>query len=159
MASRPASSSGKDLPAGVRVIAIDYTDVSAMAALFKEHATEVVISTISGQAHGLQQGLGDAAKLGGVKLFLPSDFGVDTVEYNEILQNVNVEFAAHLKKIGLPSARIFVICFALCSSMRTDRSSAEWFIHHIFAVGAQRRYWKNPSHRHRRSEIQHHAPR
>ncbi|KZP04207.1 NAD(P)-binding protein [Athelia psychrophila] len=105
--SRPASPSGKDLPAGAKVVAIDYTDVSALAALFKEHATEVVISTVSFQALGHQHGLGDAAKQAGVKLFVPSEFGVDTAEYNEALQNVKTELAAHLKNIGLPSARIF----------------------------------------------------
>ncbi|KZP31707.1 NAD(P)-binding protein [Athelia psychrophila] len=109
--SRPASSSGKDLPAGVKVVAIDYADVSTLAALFKEHATEVVISTVGAEVlGGLQQGLGDAAKQGGVKLFVASEFGMDTIKYQEggpYLGTVKAELAAHLKNIGLPSARIF----------------------------------------------------
>ncbi|KZP31715.1 NAD(P)-binding protein [Athelia psychrophila] len=109
--SRPASSSGKDLPAGVKVVAIDYTDVSALAALFKEHATEVVISTISAQVLGLQQGLGDAAKQGGVKLFVPSEFGFDTIKHREGLLGVKDELAVYFKQIGLPSARIFTGLF------------------------------------------------
>ncbi|KZP03696.1 NAD(P)-binding protein [Athelia psychrophila] len=105
--SRPESTSGKDLPAGTRVVAIDYTGISALVALFKEHATEVVISTVNFQALGLQHGLSDAAKQGGVKLFVPSEFAVDTAEYNEVFLNVKPKLAAHLKHIGLPSARIF----------------------------------------------------
>jgi len=109
--SRPASSSGKDLPAGVKVVAIDYTDVAALAALLSEHATEVVISTISHEVLGLQQGLGDAAKQGGAKLFVPSEFGFDTIKYREGLLGVKDELATYLKHIGLPSARILTGLF------------------------------------------------
>jgi uncharacterized protein YbjT (DUF2867 family) len=108
--SRPASSFVKDLPAGVKVVAIDYADVSALpalAALFKEHAIEVVISTVGAQVLGLQQGLGDAAKQGGVKLFVPSEFGFDTIKHREGRLNDKAELVAHLKHIGLPSVRVF----------------------------------------------------
>ncbi|KZP31697.1 hypothetical protein FIBSPDRAFT_724096 [Athelia psychrophila] len=108
--SRPASSSGKDLPAGATVVAVDYTDIPALAALFRAHATEVVVSTVGGPALGLQQGLGDAAKQGGVQLFVPSDFAVDTPTYRAALP-VKTAVAAHLSSIGLPSLRVFTGAF------------------------------------------------
>ncbi|KZP31696.1 NAD(P)-binding protein [Athelia psychrophila] len=113
--SRPASASGKDLPAEVKVVPVDYADVSTLAALFKEHGTEVVISTVGAEVlGGLQKGLGDAAKQGGVKLFVPSEFGFDTIKHTKggpSLGTIKAELAAHLKNIGLPSARIFTGLF------------------------------------------------
>ncbi|KZP33487.1 actin-like ATPase domain-containing protein [Athelia psychrophila] len=100
--SRPASSSGKDLPAEATV---DYVDTPALAALFRAHATEVVVSAVGGPALGLQRGLGDAAKQGGVQLFVPSDFAVDTPAYRAALP-VKTAVAAHLSSIGLPSLRV-----------------------------------------------------
>jgi len=45
--SRPESSSAKTLPAGVKVISVELTDVSALAAAFTEHKIDVVISTVA----------------------------------------------------------------------------------------------------------------
>jgi len=109
--SRPTSSSGKDLPAGVKVVAIDYTDVPTLAALFTEHATEVVISTVGAKVLNIQERLGDAAKQGGVKLFVPSEFGFDTIKYREGIAGIKDELAAYLHNIGLPSVRVFTGLF------------------------------------------------
>jgi saccharopine dehydrogenase-like NADP-dependent oxidoreductase len=68
--------SAKSLPAGVATAQVDYADTTAVAAVFTAHAVEVVICTIATSAVGTQNVLVDAAKMAGVKLFVPSEFGM-----------------------------------------------------------------------------------
>jgi hypothetical protein len=96
------------VPAGIKVIPVGFTDVPALAAAFKEHEIEVVISTIGHAALPNQKFLGDAAKQAGVKLFLPSEFGYSTIGQTEGELGLKTEFGEYLKEIGLPFARIFV---------------------------------------------------
>ena len=111
--SRPESSSGKNLPEGIKVLAIDFGDLPALRAAIKEHKIEVVISTVGPAALDRQTILGDAAKQGGAKLFIPSEFGFDTIGATQGLLAVKDQLAVHLKSIGLPSIRIFVSKLAL----------------------------------------------
>lgn len=84
------------------------TDVPALAATFKEHKIEVVVSTIAHAALPHQNLLGDAAKQAGVKLFLPSEFGYSTIGQTEGELGLKAKFGEYLQEIGLPSTRIFV---------------------------------------------------
>ncbi len=74
--SRPGSST-KAVPSGVQVIQVDFGNVAAVAAVLKEHQVDVVLSTVAPRLDAIagQQSLVDAAKLAGVKLFVPSEYG------------------------------------------------------------------------------------
>jgi len=107
--SRPESSSAKTLPAGVKVISVELTDVSALAAAFTEHKIDVVISTVGHAGLTHQYLLADAAKQAGVKLFLPSEFGFSTIGLEESGSGLGLKskFGIYVQEIGLPYLRIF----------------------------------------------------
>ncbi|KAJ7471935.1 hypothetical protein FB451DRAFT_1339635 [Mycena latifolia] len=94
----------KVVPAGVEVVTTDYADAAALAATFTEHKVDVVISTIATAAVGAQTILVDAAKLAGVKLFVPSEFGMATDGQSE---NPKEKVAEYIKTVGIPYARVF----------------------------------------------------
>ncbi|KIJ68788.1 hypothetical protein HYDPIDRAFT_107039 [Hydnomerulius pinastri MD-312] len=103
--TRPTST--KILPDGVKVVPVDYTDVSAVTAVLREHSIDVLISTLSGDGFAAQIPLADASKAAGVKLFVPSEFGSPTGGAKEGLLALKDQHAVHLKSIGLPSLRIY----------------------------------------------------
>jgi len=113
--TRPESLSAKSLLPGVKAVSVGLTDVPALAAAFKEHTIEVVISTIGLKGLPDQKLLGDAAKQAGVKLFVPSEFGFSTIGQTEGELGLKAEFGEYLKEIGVPFARIFVSCIFLCN--------------------------------------------
>ena len=106
--TRPESWSANSLPSGVKPVAVELTDVPALATTFKEHEIEVVISTVAHRGLLHQKLLGDAAEQAGVKLFVASEFGVSTIGQKE------GAFGEYLKEIGMPFVRIFVSCIFLC---------------------------------------------
>jgi uncharacterized protein YbjT (DUF2867 family) len=108
--TRPESSSAKSLPSDVKVVSAGLKDVPALAAAFKEHNIEVVVSTVSMEALADQKFLADAAKQAGVKLFLPSEFGYSTIGQTEGELGLKAEVGEYVKAIGLPYALIFVSC-------------------------------------------------
>ena len=72
---------------------------------------DVIVSTIGGAGLALQSDLATAAKEAGVKLFVPSEFGLPTDELTEgVFQSKNV-FKAKLKEIGLPFAAYYTGLF------------------------------------------------
>ncbi|KIJ68787.1 hypothetical protein HYDPIDRAFT_25041 [Hydnomerulius pinastri MD-312] len=107
--TRPSSS--KSLPEGAKVIPVDYTDVSAVTAVLKEHSVDVLISTVSGDGFAIQIPLADASKAAGVKLYVPSEFGMPTEGAEEGLLGLKNQTAAHLRSIGLPSLRLYTGLF------------------------------------------------
>jgi uncharacterized protein YbjT (DUF2867 family) len=80
--SRPGSST-KTAPSGVPVVQVDYNDAAAVANVFKQHRVDVVLSTIATEALAAQRPLVDAAKLAGIKLFVPSEYGLPSDGYTE----------------------------------------------------------------------------
>lgn len=76
--SRPSSASTKEIPAGVNVVTVEYTDTAAVTTVLKEHAVDVVVSVVSGYGVEQQFSVADAAKAAGVKLFVPSEFSAVT---------------------------------------------------------------------------------
>jgi len=70
---------------------------ASIVAAFK--GVDVVISTIGYGAIGEREVLGKAAKTAGVKLFVPSDFGLPT-------EDAKNRFAEFLKGINLPYVRV-----------------------------------------------------
>ncbi|THV02268.1 NAD(P)-binding protein [Dendrothele bispora CBS 962.96] len=109
--SRP-SSSAPFLPSNVELVRADYGNHSALVELFKKHSIDVVISTLSDSAvMDAQKKLALAAKEAGVKLFVPVEYGFVTIGFAEkggpkVWANKD-EFAAFLKSIDLPYARVF----------------------------------------------------
>ncbi|KAF9065347.1 hypothetical protein BDP27DRAFT_1298196 [Rhodocollybia butyracea] len=101
----------------VPVLPIDYTDVSALTTLFKEHAVDVVICTLPFPAgQKTQFTLAAAAKAAGsVKIFVPSEWSSPTEGAHgrgeKNLWGLKDEFSEHLKSIELPSTRFYTGLF------------------------------------------------
>ncbi|KAF7975619.1 hypothetical protein HWV62_9209 [Athelia sp. TMB] len=105
--SRAESKHSKSLPSEIKVVSVSLTDVAALAALFKEHKIEVVVSTVAHEALPHQHLLADAAKEAGVKLFVPSEFGYSTLGITEGELGIKAQFGEYIEQIGLPFTRIF----------------------------------------------------
>jgi len=93
-----------------KVIQVDYSnDDSIKRALT---GVEVVISTISGEALGVQGKIAAAAKEVDVKLFVPSDFGGITEGATEGLFGAKANVQSQLKALGIPYAVFYTGPFA-----------------------------------------------
>ncbi|TFK64333.1 NAD(P)-binding protein [Pluteus cervinus] len=100
------------LPTGGKFATIDFNDVSGIAKVLEEHHVDVLISTVGSEALGQQQmNLADASKQAGVKLFVPSEFGVPTVGRKDGIFGYKTNLIEHLRKIGVPSFCVFNGCF------------------------------------------------
>ena len=77
--ARPDSTSiSNPLLQGAKVVTVDFADTQAMSDIFRENNVEVLVSAISLPGIEAQKPLADAAKEAGVKLFVPSEFGMAT---------------------------------------------------------------------------------
>jgi len=99
-------SKSKNDIAGAKYASVDLTDVAKVADILRDNKVEVVVSTIGSPGLPSQPALGDAAKLVGVKLFVPSEFGYSSIGRTEGMLGQKDSFAEYLKEIGLPSTRI-----------------------------------------------------
>ncbi|KAJ6570253.1 hypothetical protein DFH09DRAFT_1261262 [Mycena vulgaris] len=108
--SRPESSA-KTIPAGVQVAKVDLTDAPAIAAVLKQHKVEVVLSTIGTMGAAAQKPLVEGAKLAGVQLFAPAEYGNTTEGYTEGVLGDKNRIAEDLKAAGIPSARFYTGLF------------------------------------------------
>jgi uncharacterized protein YbjT (DUF2867 family) len=70
----------KDIPANVQVIEVDYNSVDDLIVALK--GQDAVVATLPGAGAALQPALIDAAIKAGVKHFIPSDFGMISVNPN-----------------------------------------------------------------------------
>ncbi|EGO02741.1 hypothetical protein SERLA73DRAFT_176091 [Serpula lacrymans var. lacrymans S7.3] len=101
------SASTREFPAGARVAAADYSDVAAVSSVLREHNVDVVVSALSADGFSSQKPLADASKIAGVKLFVPSEYGMPTEGGTDGIAILKSQFAEYLKSIELPSARIY----------------------------------------------------
>lgn len=77
--ARPGSDSIQSpLLQGAKIEQVDYADVKNLASIFKEHKVEVVVSALAYGALPAQRPIADAAKEAGVKLIVPSEYGMPT---------------------------------------------------------------------------------
>lgn len=150
MLSRPQSSSSKELPEGANIASVDFTDLAALSAVFQKYSIEVVISTVGSGGLAGQKVLGDAAKQGGVKLFIPSEFGFDTIGATEGLFGLKEGIANHLKSIGLPSIRVIVSQTTPHVLMHTHRIWTEWSFDPVHPMDFCHWNWENTDTRYRR---------
>lgn len=124
---RPSSASiSSPLLEGAKIATADYADVKAVASILRENKTQVVISALAYGALSSQSTLADAAKEAGVKLFVPSEFGMPTEGGKAAHTVTKSQFAGetfwclvckllnahdivdYLKSSGIPSLRIYV---------------------------------------------------
>ncbi|KAF9779857.1 NAD-P-binding protein [Thelephora terrestris] len=85
---------------GAKFATIDYNDQSTLQAAFE--GVEVAISAVRSTPEGLQgqKALAHAAKLSGVKIFAPSEFGTPGGSGGYVLLKKQIH--EHLREIGLP---------------------------------------------------------
>lgn len=109
---RPSSASiSSPLLQGAKIATADYADVKAVASILRENKTQVVISALAYGALSSQSTLADAAKEAGVKLFVPSEFGMPTEGGKAAHTVTKSQFADYLKSSGIPSLRIYTGMF------------------------------------------------
>ncbi|KAL1745182.1 hypothetical protein HDZ31DRAFT_36998 [Schizophyllum fasciatum] len=103
------------LPEAVAHAGIDYADVEGTAAVIRQHKVEALIAAVTTTAVLQQLPLADAAKAGGVQLFVPSEYGTVTKGWKKgeapAYLVPKVQVADHLESIGLPSVRLFTGSF------------------------------------------------
>ncbi|KAK0205777.1 NmrA-like family-domain-containing protein [Desarmillaria ectypa] len=112
--TRKSSDSSSKLPvsSNIKIAKVDYEDSAEISAVLKENKIDVLISAIkTAPGEKSQYVLADGAKAAGVKLFVPSEFGSVTAGASVQLLKEKDDFAKYLKKIGLPSARVFTGLF------------------------------------------------
>ncbi|KAK0492441.1 NmrA-like family-domain-containing protein [Armillaria luteobubalina] len=112
--TRKTSDSSSNILASsnIKIAKVDYEDSAEVSAVLKENKVDVVILAVKTVPGGKSQyALADTAKAAGVKLFVPSEFGNVTAGSSLTVYKEKDDFAKHLKKIGLPSARIYTGVF------------------------------------------------
>ena len=85
-----------------KVIPVDYSDKESVKRALA--GIDVIISTIATVALGLQTGIAEAAKEAGVKLFIPSEFGIPTEGVTEGPFGAKARVRDQLKAVGIPYA-------------------------------------------------------
>jgi len=90
---------------GVEFFQVDYADEVTLVRVFKD--VDVVFSTVSATAIEQQEALGNAAKAAGVKIFVPTEYGVDTEDASDGVFLAKKRFSEFLKGIDLPYVKIF----------------------------------------------------
>ncbi|KAK0493701.1 NmrA-like family-domain-containing protein [Armillaria luteobubalina] len=112
--TRKTSDSSSNIPAtsNIKIAKVDYKESAEISAVLKENNVDVVISAVKMVPGGKSQyTLTDSAKVVGVKLFVLSEFGNVTARSSLTVYKEKDDFAKYLKKIGLPSARIYTGVF------------------------------------------------
>lgn len=110
--ARPSSTSiSSPLLEGATIATADYADVKAVASILREHKVEVLISALAYGALPSQSTIADAAKEAGVKLFVPSEFGLPTEGGKGGHLVIKSQFADYLKSLGIPSLRFYTGMF------------------------------------------------
>ncbi|KZO93425.1 NAD-binding protein [Calocera viscosa TUFC12733] len=108
--SRSATGNDDLTAKGAEVIVVDYNVPSSLQSALQ--GIDVVISTLSWAGYPAQESLGDAAKAVGVKLFVPSEFGGDSIKHTEGVFGLKNAQRLRLEKIGLSWAVFITGTFA-----------------------------------------------
>jgi uncharacterized protein YbjT (DUF2867 family) len=91
---------------GVNLATIDYNDQASIVAAFE--GVDVAISTVKNIPDGIQNQkvLADAAKVAGVKIFVPSEWGSPSVKIEGGIA-YKAQILDYLREIGLPYAVLY----------------------------------------------------
>jgi uncharacterized protein YbjT (DUF2867 family) len=96
---------------GVRFSVIDYDSPDTLKEIFS--GIDVVVSTVSVAAVDRQYPLATAAKAASVKLFVPSEFGDQTLsDVGSSISPDKTAFHEHLRKLDLPYSLFFTGMFS-----------------------------------------------
>ena len=90
---------------GAEFARVDYADEATVSSIFK--GVDVVFSTINASALDQQVALARAAKAAGVKLFVPSEYGINTEDATSGVFLAKKKFSEFLREIDLPYVKIF----------------------------------------------------
>ena len=93
-----------------KLIPVDYSDKESIKRALT--GIDVVVSVIAQAALGLQVGIAEAAKEAGVKLFVPSEFGIPSEAATEGHIVEKAEILGQLKAVGMPYALFYTGAFA-----------------------------------------------
>lgn len=85
---------------GAEFAVVDYDSTTSLTSTFAN--IDVVISTLSRPALAKQGDIAKAAKAASVKLFVPSEFGLDSRNVSEGIHLVKKQVHDKLKEINLP---------------------------------------------------------
>jgi uncharacterized protein YbjT (DUF2867 family) len=102
--------SSKTIQGDAKVIQVDYSNNESI-----KHAltgVDVIISTISGTAIGVQEKIAAAAKEAGVQLFVPSEYGGVSEGETEGLFAPKAKIQKQLKALGIPYAPFYTGAFS-----------------------------------------------
>ncbi|KAG6334307.1 hypothetical protein ID866_4786 [Astraeus odoratus] len=106
--ARPESKSPTNpLLQGAKIVTVDYANVEGVSAALRENSVEVLISALSYGALQAQTPLAEAAKEAGVKLLVPSEFGMPTEGCKEGALAIKAQFADYANSLGIPIARVY----------------------------------------------------
>jgi hypothetical protein len=154
--ARPSSTSiSSPLLEGAKIVTADYADVKAVASVLREHKVEVLVSALAYGALPSQSPIADAAKEAGVKLFVPSEFGLPTEGGKGGHLVIKSQFAGetflvtgfgykllnargiadYLKSLGIPSLRFYVNAY--CPIYPTELVTPfniDWDIHGVHST-------------------------
>ncbi|KAJ7719782.1 hypothetical protein B0H14DRAFT_2642876 [Mycena olivaceomarginata] len=136
--SRPGSST-KTVPSSIQVIQVDFNDTTAVAAVFKEHKVDVVLSTVALLAVAVGGSLVDAAKLAASQTLPPIEvrqedfhavknqiFGKEVYCSPRISTNLS---PVHLKAVNIPSMIIYVRCGRLLKHNASSNTTSNLLNH------------------------------
>ena len=89
---------------GAEFAKVDYADEATVANIFRD--VDAVFSTVSAVALDQQKALARAAKAASVKLFVPSEYGMDNEDATTGVFLAKKQFSEFLKEIDLPYVKI-----------------------------------------------------
>lgn len=94
-----------DFTPGAEPVSVDYASKSSLASAL--NGVDVVVSSIAYNALKEQEALAIASKEAGVKLFVPSDFGPNSIGMTSGMYGDKEKFRAFVEELGLPYAVFF----------------------------------------------------
>ncbi|KDQ62725.1 hypothetical protein JAAARDRAFT_190013 [Jaapia argillacea MUCL 33604] len=95
---------------GAKIASVDYASPSSVASALA--GIDVVVSALGGAALGAQVLLAEEAKKAGVKLFVPSEYGIPTEGHTEGILGQKASLHKKLKEIDLPYSLYYTGPFA-----------------------------------------------
>ncbi|EIW85575.1 NAD(P)-binding protein [Coniophora puteana RWD-64-598 SS2] len=110
--TRPDSTTSFPAHPNLEVERADPTDINAVSVVLKKLGIEVLISAVGSAGTASQHALIDAAKQAGVRLFVPSEFGLPTEGVTNVHHLAKANVPIYAKSIGLPTLRVYNGLFA-----------------------------------------------
>jgi uncharacterized protein YbjT (DUF2867 family) len=91
-------------------VPVDYNDVAALTTALK--GTDAIVSTLGFSALQLQIPIAQAAQAAGVRLFVPSEFGMATDKATSGVLAMKRKLAGDIRAVGVPTTIFFTGVFS-----------------------------------------------